>query len=435
MDGSGVVVSPGEVDYSYILTAKHNLKKIFDNEDTYEDIYLEANEINVISLEENKLEIIDRLLHPSLDLAILVTSTHIPSEILISKDLKQDERAVVIGYPETRNEKIGKESLRDFPGKIHRTTGEFTVVSLDDTPNHVQLVGVSGGGLFKERDNEVILCGVQVRFEGNPAKEHHGKVECIPLCFIDEIISSKDNKNGYVPIYPEHFLCFSKSQPAIFRFEAVQTPESVKFLKGVLQLIATDLRKKSLPKPIEIYEKYSTSLLVNNAPGEDIFHPFLWSTYLEFLVLASIIDQVNEVDFTYLEKENSKRRFLFSASTNNWTTLLRDIYSSDLRGLSKDGIIIISTRDQKSTSHLLTKCTLKHIVTDIGRMPLESMRIDNPMINPASEFKLYHWSGLHHHCVINKEDEYSEFFIGSPDGGMPELIEKIRREYNAFMQS
>jgi hypothetical protein len=89
--------------------------------------------------------------------------------------------------------------------------------------------------------------------------------------------------------------------------------------------------------------------------------------------------------------------------------------------------------DKASTQHALTSLTLKGVIADIGRMQPGIMRIDNPMKNPALEFKLYHWSGLHHRCVISKEDDYSQFYAGSPDGELEELIEKLRQEYNAFI--
>lgn len=427
-NGSGVLVSPSSVGYSYILTAKHNLE---NGED--EILHLEAQKVVVTALDGAQITIVDYLLHPDLDLAILVTDRELKSTILISKDLKVGTKINVVGYPQIRDEDVGQDQLRDFPGKVVRIARDFTAVSLDETPDHSQLAGVSGGGLFKEREGDFILCGIQARIEGDVAREHHGRVRCIPIAYVEKLLNSEINKNGYALIYPEHFTCFSKIQPEIFPFSAVQTPASIQFLKGVLQSIATDLLTNKLPKPQDIYKIYDEFLLVNNAASEDIFHPQLWTTYLEFLVLASIIDQTKQVDFLYLEKDKSKRRFLFSATSDNWTTLLKDIYSSDLRGLSKDGVIIVSTQDKTSTSHALTKVTLSAVIADIGRMQPGLMRIDRPMTNPALEFRLYHWAGLHHQCVVSKEDDYSEFFAGSPNGGQLELLEKIRGEYNAFL--
>lgn len=427
-NGSGVLVSPSSKGYSYILTAKHNLEADEDG-----DVYLLAHEIKVTAQDGAILIIADYLIHPDLDLAILVTDKELNSTILISKDIKDGSTASVVGYPEIRDGELGQDQLREFPGTVARTTLEFTVVSLDDIPDHTQLIGVSGGGLFKERENDFILCGIQSRIEGDPSREHHGRVRCIPIGYVEKLLNSKINNKGYSLIFPDHFSCFSKVQPRIFLFDAVQTASSILFLKGVLHSIATDLLAKNLPKPQDIYQRFHSLLLVNNSAEEDVFHPLLWITYLEFLILASIIDKTSVVNFSYLEQEQSKRRFLFSATSKNWTSLLRDIYTSDLTGLSKDGVIIVSTQDKSSSAHALTKVTLSGVIADIGRMQPGAMRIDRPMTNAALEFRLYHWAGLHHQCVISKEDDYSVFFAGNPGAGYMELLEKIRDEYHAFI--
>lgn len=422
------MVSPSSKGYSYILTAKHNLQP-----DEDENTYLLAHEVKVTAQDGTILTIVDYLIHPDLDLAILVTDKELKSTILISKDIKDGSTASVVGYPQIRDEEIGQDQLREFPGKVARTTLEFTVVSLDEIPDHAQLVGVSGGGLFKDRENDFILCGIQTRVEGDPSREHHGRVRCIPIGHVEKLLKSEINHKRYSLIYPEHFSCFSKVQPGIFPFDAVQTASSMMFLKGVLHSIATDLLANNLPRPQDIYQKFHSLLLVNNTAEEDVFHPLLWTTYLEFLILASIIDRTNQVDFSYLEKEQSRRRFLFSATSKNWTSLLRDIYTSDLTGLSKDGVIIVSTQDETSAAHALTKVTLSGVIADIGRMQPGAMRIDRPMTNAALEFRLYHWAGLHRQCVISKEDEYSVFFAGNPGAGYVELLKKIRDEYHAFI--
>ena len=109
-----------------------------------------------------------------------------------------------------------------------------------------------------------------------------------------------------------------------------------------------------------------------------------------------------------------------------------DIYTSDFRGLMKDGVIIVSTKEyigkfQPVDSYRQT------ILRDIGRKGHSHMMVDSAIKNPVSDFKLFHLSGLHHRCVIEKEDIYANYFSGNIGFDDNEVLEKVKGEYSAFI--
>jgi hypothetical protein len=262
-NGSGVLIQPMSDSYSYILTAKHVVTDRSGVELPISQLHVEQYNGAVIGIRAC-------LIDPAHDIAILKTINVILTELeRCIDDVKAGEELYLLGYPNTRRTKCNEERLRDFKGKATvRVLDKVFSIALDSQPGHDQLEGISGCGVFREIEGRICLCGVEFRVEGGPNREYHGQAECMPLGVFDALITS--NSENYAPILPSYLLCFSRVKEHTFGFNGVGTPESVTYLKSVLHnTIHSHVTKKSLPIPLELYNKYKDCLLIYQSPSED----------------------------------------------------------------------------------------------------------------------------------------------------------------------
>src|SRR5690606_26762183 len=131
-------------------------------------------------------------------------------------------------------------------------------------------------------------------------------------------------------------------------FDNADDPSCFEFLKNNLHEYAHNFSEKA-PSPFEVSNKLGNKLLIKNSPSENLFNENLWSAFLEFMLISSLLDKIDELNFETIDQVSKKRRFLFSACKGNWTQKLLDIFQSDFRGLQKGGVIIVSTNDARAT--------------------------------------------------------------------------------------
>ena len=424
--GSGVVIQPSNDRYTYILTAKHVIETAEDSGE-----YFDVGQITVTTYNELEIELSNRIIDPDNDIAILKTREKIPSSLLRCIDeIDRDQIVHVCGYPETREDQVGERQLNEFRGVTGKIRPDHFVVTLENKPGHDQIVGVSGGGVFRDLEIDIFLCGIESKVEGNSTREFHGKIECIPLEAIDRLLEKNDD---YEPILAPHLHSFSNIISRTFQFRGISTPTGADFLKSILHDFAAELDRQNLPTPKDIHERYKEQLLIRNSPSEHALEVMLWIGYLELIIIAALIDEVKTVDFGYLEKNSSQRRFLFKATKENWMWLLRDIYTSDLRGLQPGGIIIVSTADSEGM-YTPPPEALEQVIADIGKVYPTETRIDSPMINPVTEFKLYHWAGLHHECVTLNQSFYVKGNQFSEEHNAVCLLKELKEHYSDFIR-
>lgn len=413
--GTGVLIQPMSDSYAYILTAKHVIENKLT---TAKNISATASNNSTISIE-------DLIFDKEYDIAILKTRTVIESSLIrIMSPIKSDDVLYLLGFPEIRRAQNNK--LRDFTGKVtsHVKKDIFTI-RLEETPDQPQLNGISGCGVFMEKNDTIFLCGIEYQLDGN-TQEHHGRVNCAPLSLFDKLI--RENSN-FSPLFPPYMSNFSYVKEYSFLFNGVGLPDQIKFLKQQLNNKIDQLIHR-MPKPKTLFERHEQSLLIADSPSEAGLDKQLWISLLEFLVISSIIDKQDSIDTDYLTKKADKRKFLFSAETVNWYMLLSKILRSDLTKLGNQGVVIVSVNGFNGT-HTPSPNTLNKIIGNIGQTIPETskLRIDTAIKNPAQEFIFYHWQGLHKKCVIEKEDEYLQFNTSSD----LDVLEKLGKEYAQFL--
>jgi len=435
-DGSGVLIQPMSEDYSYILTAKHVLWEC-ENEREHSCIakcicnkYLQPADIKVEKYSGESINIVDRIVDDVHDIAILKTDRVWDSTLVRSiDDIERNQTTYILGYPETRRDAVGESRIFEYEGTIGRVQDEIFSVNIVSKPGHDQVRGASGGGCYTCIDGDIFLCAIEIKMEGNVFQEFHGRVECVPLSVFDQLILR--NTEFYTQILPPYLNCFSRIIRRAFQFQGLSIPESTEFLKKLLHEFA-EKNLSTLQKPLEVYEYYRNSLLIRNAPVDDVLHIKLWIAFLEFIIICSIVDEEQTIDFSYVQKSSTKRKFLFSATKDNWFFLLNDIYTSNLRGLAKNGVIIVSTGKYEG-KHTPSPKALESVIANIGRFNHAHIQIDSPLKNPVRDFKLQHWSGLHDRCVVSKEDFYVECNALKEGFDAEAIFEKLKVDYREFI--
>lgn len=418
-NGSGVIINPAVGDFSYILTAKHVIGIYEENKLIG---YKEFDSINVATIDNEKIELLDRKIHDNLDVAILISKNRFEIDLLnVKGNISRNDHAFFLGFPEYRRNDLKK--IREFDGEIQEYDENEFVLRIKEKPSQKEVVGSSGGGIFKIIEDKVYLCGIESRMDGN-AKEFHGRVVCTHLDKFNELL----NNNKLPQIFPSLMTSFFKAIENIFQhFDNADDPSCFEFLKYSLQEYASAFSVNG-PSPIEITEKLGARLLVKNSPSENLFDQSLWIAFIEFMLISSLIDNSKELNFEYIEQVSKKRKFLYTANKGNWIHKLEDIFSSDFRGLEKGGVIIISSNDARAKPRLSERAFDK-IVNHIGRVSPKSLMVDTSIRNPAKEFKIFHLIGLHDKCVLNNDEEFEKYYAGNEGFDVEEMIDKFKELY------
>lgn len=423
--GTGVLINPHEGDFSYVLTARHNIvdKASFGG-------FFKAADIRVCNWNGEEIAISARYVSAADDLAILVTSKRLDSQMKASLSSPvRDEKLYFFGYAQTRRGGNPEDILREYPGDVQSVGDRQFVLQLAGEPDWEQVTGASGGGVYRSAGAEAYLCGLEYRIEGDTASERHGRVLCHNFSLINELLE----REGLPPIYPSSMNDFCSLVSHTFKsYDKADDPENVRYLKASLHERAKQITKNGAVRPIDIFMARKEALLIKGSPLQDLYEDHLWIAYLEFLVISCLIDLHGNIDFSYVDGLFAKRRFLFSAHDGNWVHRLREIYHSDFRGLEIGGVVVVSTADASAALQPKEQITNK-VVVDIGRAGTAQLMVDSVINNPALQFRLYHLTGMHRTCVTDKEFDYVNYWAGNHNFEEQQLFEKIRGEYCAYM--
>jgi len=194
--GSGVVILPTEYsEYLYILTAKHTFEKEVENEDypdektkkLFDDEYIKLNlkiELLRFTCEESRpiselypsyvdtITKIIQLKDKELDFLIFeLCIKDIDIDVCpLSISKNNFDEVVVAGFPSIRDKlPYGYDSnfYRDYEEKtkIHFEIKSKEKLFTSDTDEYNAIKGISGGGVFVEKNNQIYLVGIQIEYE------------------------------------------------------------------------------------------------------------------------------------------------------------------------------------------------------------------------------------------------------------------------------
>ena len=383
--GSGVLFQPMTEEYTYVLTAKHNV----ENEDG-SPISKEALNITSAIHDLIVIEKIYRHKDNNIDIAIVKIRKIECEEIFIqTEEPTIDERYKCYGYPDTRDNTVIHNltlQVRDFSNSII----EFTN---DDSSPIEEVSGFSGGGIFnfKENDGIVYLAGIEFGMD-TYADETNNIVKAVFIKTLDKII--EDNSEELVPLYPPYMNDFNLLLDDIFLLKGLMI-EKEKVMTFLRDIAKNDIRCNISPK--EIYDLYKDKLLNKDEYTNELLNKELWIRYFEFLVLSKLID-TEEICIENIDKIYTKRKFLF-AKTNNWTSLVKEIFSYDLKSLNKNGTLCIACdKDTKPDICEIPPELLKNINIVSSRR----MNIKEGISNPIEEISIQHIHNFQRKLIQNQ---------------------------------
>ncbi len=375
-NGSGVLFQPMSEDYSYILTAKHNLYndeefESYNNPKNIEDIkfiyYEETEEKNILAKYE----------HESLDIAILkIEKFNFISSFKQFEEPKNSDVYTFYGYPNNRRNQ--EDKIQNFILKVHDINNKEIIAENETYYDRNDISGCSGGGVFKDLEGDFYLAGIECRMDGQ-GEDNNSRLRFIFIEAFDEII--EQNSTVLKPLYPPFLNNFTILLDNIFLLNGMEDVEK-RLTQDRLRLIAEDLSK--IIKPIDIKNKYT--LLEKNYATKCYSNKELWSMYLEFMVISVFIDLCSPISVDGIEDINKKRKFLFLKS-DNWKENKEEILTSDFSSLPKNATVVVACDGDRTP----TSCHIKSsTLSDIGNGILPERFNTARGISPFTDFTFKH---------------------------------------------
>lgn len=393
-NGSGVLVTALSADYSYVLTARHNLLK----ERTDVASLMEPSETAVKLRDGTGIEVRQIIVSPHLDIAVIVVASQALDPAATSASVNMEQSMWLVGFPNTRRH--SNDRIRMFRGKIESFDETSVDVSTSSFAPVDEVRGVSGGGVYITVYGRWILVAVEYEMEGEP-QESHNWLRCIRISAFEKLIAD----NGLPPILPPFLLSFFRLEDAVFSLAGMECQITLQFLRAaLLGLIRTSLSTSS-PAPSEVLSTYGKRLLVKDDPDCSLLDIKLWISWLEYLTLSVLLDRPQTVDAAYIEALRSRRRFLYSGYEGEWTTFVERIIRSDLGGLADEGLVLVSNRIKGAPAKTKSVRDLSKVVPDIGLPLSPALDIGIPR-KSIGKVKLFHLDGLHIDCIVRQEELY-----------------------------
>ncbi len=408
-DGSGVLVNAMSGEYSYVLTARHVLKK----HNTLTNHV--GAPIEVIDVHEHA--------NPDFDCAVIQVEyvSYIQQSTWLASLLKHHASLMVAGFPTTR--RTSTDQIKHQDGKLTSFEDESFIFTAEGIPPKEVINGMSGSGVYYLHDGRIYLTGVEYRMDGDVTAEQFGRLKCHGLSHFEEIIAAIK----LAPMVPYFLKCFSRLKKKIFGFNVID-PDNVKKLKEKLDLVADRLLSGKLPAPYELMLKYDKSLLLSRKNMSALQDKELWVAYFEFIIICVLIDDVDAVDDAYLQGLERKRRIIYSSTDAHWVRNLADILKAAKQMLDRNGTIVVIS-PQENAPVLPPQHCLENIIDDITSVPTSGsiLQIDNVSEDTYKTFTVTHLKGLRNSCVVEKEWEYK---IAKSSAQLP----LFRRYYSAIVK-
>ncbi|EKM5064312.1 hypothetical protein PUZ93_001310 [Cronobacter turicensis] len=398
-NGSGVAVPAMASQYSYVLTARHNLQADPKNRETL----LPLEDIRITYRDGQVIEPKAIFSSHTEDAAILLIEGVQVEPLVYSNDVIEDQASIaILGYPATRRNGTGN-SLKTFRGEIQDFEHTRINVSTSSFASQDEIMGVSGGGVFSKRQNEWVLIGIEYSMEG-PENESQNWLSCVRIGIFEKIIADSSFQELHVaPILPPYLLDFLQLVEYSFPLEGFECERTQRLLRQMLWDVAKEKLTGKCPSPHSIMQKFGDQLLVAGDPLYRLADRKLWLSWVEFLVMCVLLDSPQEIDHDYIEKLRKRRRLFYSGSDREWTSYLEAIAKSNFIGLESDGVVLITTN--RTPVKTRPAVSFSKLVMDICRPNGSNFDIGASAQAPK-DLKLMHIDGLNRDCLVLNEQQY-----------------------------
>jgi hypothetical protein len=422
-NGSGCIFQPNTIEFSYILSVKHNIEK----ED--KSIY-PIEEIKVIRNNGDIIVIDSIYIHDNQDLILLkVPYLGSPEYILTASEPIREEKLAVFGYPEYLEGKT--TDLQCVCGMSIQTGISYEITSINpmytfNKGAQKNVVGFSGSGIFKIEDDNIILKGIFPRL--NDSEGAHNKINGFNINPINELIRN----NGLLELLPDYMCNFSFLKNEVFNLDAGFANADIEFTKNFLKSKTEEIISSPLT-PIGIKKLFEKRLILFNQDSSFLQSKGLWILWLEFLTILNILKKEEYTEEKVKDIFNNIRLISVDGD-GDWSEQLTNMVYSDYRGLKKEGIVIIgiSKSPADEETYVLDKA-IPHIANAIKEKRKSHdrglLQIDDGINFPLEEYKFIHIEYFKKRSIIKKHVEYAEILDDD------KLLEKLVIEYKILKEN
>lgn len=380
--GSGCLFQPLDVEYTYVLTAKHVLNDAPLPSITYPSKEGDNKELTLIG---------SPFLHPEMDAAIIkVEKVDGIDNLLREASINSSTLEYnLCGFPNVREggfrrDKLNLSQMRE-DGYLEATLTTPAVKR--------EVSGQSGGGIIRIDGNTLLLAGIQKGMAAHDDNETLGAIKTVPISCFDEII--EQNGDDLTLLFPPYIESLSNLVNKVFNLDNLSVNK--KLIKNSLKGIANSLCQDF--SPLKILELYEDDILIHGTEKSMQYHEQLWLSFLELLTINQLhsssklsFDQIGEIH---------KKRKLFFTDSEAWVGKLEDIYKSNLSEIEKDGVIVVAATEDTSPSKVDIPSA---VLYDISQVPQEEMNISNTIVDVFKDISIVHIYKFQKHIMDNEQE-------------------------------
>jgi hypothetical protein len=265
---------------------------------------------------------------------------------------------VFIGYP-------GRLEKNDFitdevDCQVGRKVVDGRIKIIPDNPQFTFdknakeiLEGYSGGGVFKETGQDILLVGIVSRLFDKAGAE--GKILIMPIKYFAEIFTQEEI-DALKSKFPVSFKVYTNKI-----WSKKKIPEH---LSEILEKEAKKIIGHGI-SPSLVLKLFEGELFIKDDPGcKNDFE--LWSGWLEFLVYCNLITQESPpAKEEKLKSLLAGKRFVYSGTENHWATIIT-VLLKEHQHISKGEDTIIINSKEPMHKRKLKPADVRNILPNIG---------------------------------------------------------------------
>lgn len=433
--GSGVLFQPlNSKDYTYILTANHNLFEEVENDRGLKEKKI-LDEINIYVLKNDGEVLINFELvinenyfpHKVADIAILKLEFQEGYENIYANFSYFDiAETLLCGYPnylkdkDTLSGKYNSFKIDDFKSE-NNTLCRAQLA--DNTAEQTHIIGFSGGGILKIENDYISLIGIQSEVTSHMPK---GEIEFVPIKHFDDIRNYPENINKLSPLMPAYMGGFEYLKSEILKLENASQPLMINKIKSAFN----EQMKFIGLNPYLIYNsKLGSKLLGDNSSNP--FSKKLWVSWLEYLVILCFIEG-KMIDLDNIETLFNKKRLVHSETSLGWLEIIPDLLKNNLGDLENDGTLIISTENVplRKNKRRFKNNVITNIYSAYSSKTAGLLHVDQAT-KIKSLKEIIHIKAFENDCIMEYEDVFNE--ISELD--IEKIISELKNKLNEFFES
>ncbi|MFM2599555.1 ABC-three component system protein [Vibrio fortis] len=413
--GSGCLFQVNSSDYTYVLTAKHNIEDEDEDEVTItkfemlEDGTITEKNIDVIGTpyfhkDDNK------------DAAIIKVGKQIDIPHLIKWNQSQPNNSdkYLCGYPGVRqgNDRFRMNSIQPL------NLQEYGYVEGQLTPMVTQkeVSGQSGGGVLSFYNGAHFLLGIQKGMAADDEAESLSRVSYMPVKFFEEIVT--EHSDELVELIPPFISNFSDLIDNVYNLNSFVVKKEL--VKNELQEVAKEISLGLTPK--EIIKRFGGKMLVNGEPINSIYQKCIWIGMLELFTILKL-QELSETDITidHIPEISKKSIIIYGSVENTWEELISSIYQSDLTDLNCDGnIFVVTSNDQNPVVTELEP----EIIESIASVPPKRVKVNRASVRePFKDIRLRHI-----YDIQKKLTDKRRFFIEANVNNIEDILKNETKD-------